>query len=123
MEIFDIVKNIFTSKEPLILEELSEYTPYVANMALARYIDTILYASQMNQNAHLPKHMQYDYLFHSVRKHKRPFHPWDKQVKNSDIDMIKECYKVSTPKAKEFIKVLTSQQLNIIKERTVKGGS
>jgi hypothetical protein len=118
---FDFVNSILQEKEPI--EDKSEYVPFLTNRSLSYHYDTILHANEMNMRGNIDKEMQYDYLFHSVRKYKRQFKKWHKEESNTDIDLIKEFFAVSTMKAKEIYPILTESNLLYIKEKLQKGGN
>jgi len=119
---FDIVTDISLNKKRLIDEtNQKEYSPFMVNRALSYYIDTIMYANDMNINHHVDKLMQHDYLFYSIRKAKR-FSKWAKKKKNSDIELIQEYYGYSYDKAKVAVSVLTDDQIKIIRKKLDKGG-
>jgi len=119
---FDIVTDISLNKKRLIDEtNQKEYSPFMVNRALSYYIDTIMYANDMNINHHVDKLMQHDYLFYSIRKAKR-FSKWAKKKKDSDIELIQEYYGYSYDKAKVAVSVLTDDQIKIIKKKLDKGG-
>lgn len=122
MNPFDIVTDISLNKKKLIDEtNQKEYSPFMVNRALSYYIDTIMYANDMNINHHVDKLMQHDYLFYSIRKAKR-FSKWAKKKKDSDIELIQEYYGYSYDKAKVAVSVLTDNQIKIIKKKLDKGG-
>ena len=88
-----------------------KYTPFMVNRGLSNFADTILFANEMNQRAHLSKKMQYDFLFHSVRR-KRRFSKWYKKEKDSkDIELIKEAYKCNRERAEEFYDLIDMDKL------------
>jgi hypothetical protein len=128
MSPFDYVNAINTSKKDLIRSsdnpELAEksYVPFVVNKALSYFVDTIMYANEMNINSHIDYKLQNDYYLNSVRVSKR-FSKWSKKIEDSDVESIQEYYKVSFAKAVEICKVLTSEQINLIKEKIIKGGN
>lgn len=128
MSPFDYVNAINTSKKDLIRSsdnpELAEksYVPFVVNKALSYFVDTIMYANEMNINSHIDYKLQNDYYLNSVRVSKR-FSKWSKKIEDSDVESIQEYYKVSFAKAVEIYKVLTSEQINLIKEKIIKGGN
>jgi hypothetical protein len=120
----EMVPNILQGKEPLEFEDINrEYNPWMVNSALARYIDTILFAAEMNKYYNLDKKMQYDFLFYSIKKKKRGYIPWIKKEKDSeDLSIIKEYYNVSNSKARDIINILKSDQLEMIREKMDIGG-
>jgi signal peptidase I len=66
--------------------------------------------------------MQNDYYLNSIRVSKR-FSKWAKPIVDSDIEIIKEYYKVNNKRALEISKVLTREQIDHIKTRIIKGGN
>lgn len=111
----ELLPNLLQGKEP-ILEEEKDYNPYITNRALTAYLDTILYANQMNQFPGLDRKMQYDYLFYSIRKKRRPFQPWMKAVNDETLSAICEYFQCSRRKGKENINILTKDQIKEIIE-------
>ena len=128
MNPFDYVNAINQSKKDLIRSsenpELAEksYVPFLVNKSLSYFVDTIMYANEMNRNSHIDNKLQNDYYLNSVRVSKR-FSKWSKKIENGDVESIQEYYKVSFAKAVEIYKVLTSEQINLIKEKIIKGGN
>ena len=88
-----------------------QYPPFMVNRGLSYFIDTILFANEINQRAHMSKKMQYDFLFHSVRRKKR-FSKWHKKEKdNKDIELIKEAYSYNRERAEEVYDMIDMKQL------------
>ena len=75
----------------------------------------------MNSASHLPNLLQYQYFIHSVMKSKR-FSPWDKKSKDSDLASVKQYYGYNTEKAQQAMKILTREQLEVIKSKLNTGG-
>ena len=109
-----------TSGEAAELDSVDrKYTPFMVNRGLSNFTDTVLFANEMNQRAYTPKKMQYDFLFHSVRRKKR-FSKWYKKEKDSkDIELIKEAYSCNREKAEEFYELI---DMNKLKTYMSKGG-
>lgn len=125
---FDYVKDIQRGKRDIIRNSEnpqkaeSIYNPFLTNRALSFYPDSVLYANEMNRRAGLPNLLQFDYLINSIRSMKRD-HRWiKKSEKDQDLEMIVEYYGMSPAKAQEALRVLTQDQLEDIKKRTIKGG-
>lgn len=117
MDLFkELLPNILQQKEPLELEE-KDYVPYVINHALMSYIDTVLYANEMNMNYDLDKKLQYDFLFNSIRKYKRSFQPWLKAKENVELDACCEYFGYPPHKMKQMINILTPNQRKEIVEK------
>lgn len=113
----DIIRN---SENPELAEKL--YDCYFTNKALSYHIDSILYSNEMNINNNLDSIMQNDYYLNSIRPKKR-YSKWHKKVNDETIQVIQEYYKVGYSRAVEYSKVLSEEQINLIKTRIIKGGN
>ena len=80
-----------------------------------------MFANEMNQYHFLPKKMQYDFFLNTLRPKKR-FSPWLRKDEIKDLDMVKRYYGYSNEKAKQALKILTTEQLNFIKSKFETGG-
>lgn len=105
-------------------EELAKqaYVPFIVNKALGLYIDTVLFANEMNMRAHLDSDMQYAYLLNSIRKSYRN-QKWVKAEGSEDVEAIKQYYGINHTKAKQALRVLSADQLAIVRKRLDTGGS
>ena len=128
MSPFDFVNSINMNKKDLIrgsenpsLAE-KQYVPYMVNKSLSYFVDTIMYANEMNKSHHIDGILQNDYYLNSIRSSKR-FSKWAKREENSDVDCIQEYYKVGYLRALEISKVLSREQIDQIKIRIIKGGN
>jgi len=115
--------SIQLTKEYLETEGVMEheYVPWRTNYILSNYIDTILFANEMNINPMLDNKMQYDFLFHSIRSKKRFFKKTTTNKKNKYFSLIQEHYKYNNERTKEIISLLTEQQLKMIKDKIEEG--
>lgn len=88
-----------------------KYPPFMVNRGLSYFIDTIMLANEMNTRFDMSKKMQYDFLYHSVRKKKR-FSKWFKKAKdNEDIELIKEAYGFNRQRAEEVYDLIDIEAL------------
>ena len=121
----DYLNTINLSKKNLMEDDdpawEKNYPPFVINKCMSQHMDTILMANEMNQYPGLDKKMQYDFFINIVRPRKR-FSPWGKKEKVKDIELVKEFYGYSTEKAMQARRILTDDQLEIIKDKLNKGG-
>ena len=117
---FDYVRSISETKEKL--EDLSGYAPYMINRALSLYPDLIFDVNIMNLFPGVTNQMHYDFYLNSIRKQKRYGKKWPKPEKDDQIQMIMNFYKYSKDKAKEALKILTEDDLEIIAKKLEKGG-
>ena len=120
MKLFDVVKNISAQNEPVDLTG-SEYDVYIINKAFSMFIDTVLHANEMNMRSDVSQKQHYGYLFNSVRKKKR-FTPWPKNNSTDDENLVSKIYKYNQHKTKQVMKLLSEEQLNMLREMYDEGG-
>ena len=124
MSPFDFINQINHGKTNLIDEkpELEkEYKPFIINRGLSFNHDTVLYANEMNFHNHADSKLQFDFFLNSIRPKKR-YGEWLKRDSNEVLENIKEYYKCSYAKAREYVTLLNDSQLDIIKQRIDTGG-
>ena len=114
------------TKEDLVKSEdtmwRKKYPAYIVNKIVSAFPDTLMLANEMNRHHHLDKDIQFQFYINSVRKKKR-FSPFIRASKLKDIDLVKEFYGFSNDKAKDALKILSKEQIKIIKEKLFKGGT
>ena len=123
-ELKDWLNSINFNKDNLIEEDpesISSYPPYIVNRCLSGTLDSVLFANEMNLNAHLDKDMQYSFLLYTLRKRKR-FSPWLKKEQVDDLDLVKKHYGYSNEKAKIAVNLLTKTQIENIRNKHDMGG-
>jgi hypothetical protein len=123
-ELKDYLNSINYSKENLMDaddEAIKQYPPYIINRCLSGFMDTVLYANEMNIASNLDNKMQYDFYINTLRKRKR-FSPWLKKDSLKDLELVKQYYGYSNEKAKTALGLLTKEQLEFIKSKLDKGG-
>lgn len=111
-------KNNLMEEEP---ESEKKYPHYIINRCLSSFIDTVMFANEMNLNSHLDNKLQYFYYLNTIRKKKR-FSPWLKKEKINDIELIKQYYGYSNEKAKSALSLLNKEQINFIRKKLDTGG-
>lgn len=119
----EIIPSILQTKQPFILTEQDEksYSPFMVNRALSYHRDTVLWANEMNQYPNLDKKLQADFLLNTVRAYKRPYSKWHKKAQSSDLETIKEYYGYNDAKAVEALKILSDDQIALMKKQLYKG--
>jgi hypothetical protein len=115
----DIIGGILNNKKATFDNPESErvYNSFIVNRALSYYKDTIFLANQMNQLHDLDKTCQINFYLNTVRACKRPWIKWAKPIKESDLEAVKSYYGYSNAKAIDALKILSDDQLTIIKKR------
>ncbi len=124
MSPFDYVNQILYGKKNLIVDEITEkdYTPFLTNRSLSYHMDCLMFANEMNMRHFVDKKLQSDFLLNTVRSRKRPFAKWAKSEKSEDIECIKQVYNLSTPKAREVLRLLSKEQIQLLKQKIETGG-
>lgn len=124
MNPFDYVTSILQTKKQIIVDDLTEkdYIPFLVNRSLSYHSDCIMYANEMNRRHFLDKKLQQDFLLNTVRSRKRPFAKWVKSEKSEDIECVKLAYGLSDCKAIEALRLLSDEQIQLLKEKTDTGG-
>jgi len=117
----DIIPSILQTKKD-VLDKEDDYVPYVVNRSLSYHMDCILYANQMNMHSGLSKKLQFHFYLNTVRPMKRKFQAWQKQASVKDLECIKEYFGYSNEKAKEALRILSVEDIALIKEKIDKGG-
>ena len=124
-ELKDWLNSINFNKNNLIEEDPStvkDYSPYIINRCLSGHLDCVLFANEMNKYPNLDKDMQYSFYLNTLRKKKR-FSPWLRKDKVTDLQSVKQYYGYSNEKASQALKILSTQQLDYIRQRLETGGS
>ena len=120
---FDIINSI-NNKTKLDWDDVTEksYTPFMINRGLSFNIQTVLFANEMNQFPQLDKKMQYDFYFNGIPKGKR-FDKWQKKLAvDDDVKLIMSFYDINIQRAEEYLKLLSSEQIDVIKQKMKQGG-
>ena len=112
-------KNLMKSEDK---EWIKKYPAFIINKILSGFSDTIMLVNEVNRNHFLDKDMQYSFLLNSIRSKKR-FSPFLRASKLKDIECVKEYYGYNMDKARTALKLLTKEQLKLIKQRLFKGGT
>lgn len=117
MNPYDFINAINKTKEDLIVDDRTEkeYVPFITNRTLSYFIDTILYANEMNRLYNLDNKLQFDYLINIIRPGKR-FSKWHKIKDDEDVIAIMKCYNYNIQKAKQVLPLLSDSQKKTIRE-------
>lgn len=125
---FDYVTSILQTKKNMMRgsenDKLAEdgYNPWLTNMSLSQYEDTILIANLVNTHHQLPKRAQYELLINIVRPKKRQFRKWAKAVADEDLDVVCETYECNRRVGQEYLSLLSKDQIESLREQRRKGG-
>jgi Bacteriophage clamp loader A subunit len=120
---FDYINAVNYSKEDIMIteEDESAYIPFITNKTLSYFPDTVMHANLMNLNHIVSNKAQFSYFINSLRPRKR-YTKWVKKLENSDLDVVKQYYNFNNSKAESALSLLSTEQLDEIKLRLIKGG-
>lgn len=121
---FDFVKSITQTKENIWNNEETDkgqYVPFIVNKSLSSFPDCLFFSNEMNQYPELDKDMQYLYYLNIIRQSKR-FSKWLKKTDDDNLGWIREYYRCNKSRAREILKILTTEQLEEIKNKMNTGG-
>jgi len=123
-ELKDWLNSINFNKEDLTEDDehiIKSYPPFIINKCLSGHLDSVLFANEMNKYHFLDKDMQYKFYLNILRKRKR-FSPWIRKDKDSDLDIVKSYYGYSNEKARQVMRILSTEQIDYMKQRLDIGG-
>ena len=123
-ELKDWLNSINFNKDDLTEDDeniIKSYPPFIINKCLSGHLDSVLFANEMNRYHFLDKDMQYKFYLNILRKRKR-FSPWIRKDKDSDLEIVKSYYGYSNEKARQVMKILSTEQINYMKQRLDTGG-
>jgi len=124
-ELKDWLNSINFNKDDLTEDDehiIKSYPPFIINKCLSGHIDSVLFANEMNRYHFLDKDMQYKFYLNILRKRKR-FSPWIRKDKVSDLDIVKSYYGYSNEKARQVMRILSTEQIDYMKQRLDIGGT
>ena len=120
MNLGDFLKSINSTKKNLMDNDPNSekfYVPFVVNKSLSYFSECLFHVNFMNKFHELPKKMQYDYYFYTLKKKNR-FAKWVKEEEDSqDLKDIMEYYNYSKNKAKDVLPLLKQEDLVYIREQ------
>lgn len=125
---FKFIEAVSKSKKDLIKdaeipEDMEkEYNPYITNRAFSFYIDTILHANEMNTKHWVFKDAQFRYYLGGLRPRFRKSE-WFKAKKDTDLDNIQQVFQCNRTVAKQYLRVLSKENLQVINNKVSKGGN
>ena len=123
MNPFEYCNAINYTKKDIMIDDVAEkaYATYMVNRQLSYFNDTVLAANEMNLKHHIDNRLQFDFFINIIRKRKR-FSKWFKPEQISDLDVVKKYYGYSNEKARQVLTLLSTEQINELKNKVARGG-
>ena len=123
MNPFEYANAINYTKKDIMVDDVAEkaYLPYMINRQLSYFPDTVLAANEMNRHHHIDNRLQFDFFINIIRKRKR-FSKWFKPEQISDLEVVKQYYGYSNEKARQVLTLLSTDNINELKNKVAKGG-
>jgi len=113
---FSIINDINAGKE---VKSPENHNPFIVNRFYSFFPDTLYFAQLMNLNYDLNNRHQISFLINSVRPSKR-WQKWLKKEQNADYDAVRDYFRFSDLKTKEALKILTKEQIEVIRNKNKK---
>ena len=98
-----------------------DYKPYVINKMVGQYRDLVLFANEMNIRKDISKIDQMLFYMEVIPKKKRRA-LWSSSKKDENVEVIMDYYNITQEKAHPYLKILTDNEISILKDRLNKGG-
>ena len=123
MNPFEFANAINYTKKNIMVDDITEKAnaPYMINRQISYFPDTVLAANEMNKNHHIDNRLQFDFFINIIRRRKR-FSKWFKPEQISDLDAVKKYYGYSNEKARQVLTLLSTENINELKNKVAKGG-
>jgi hypothetical protein len=125
---FDIINDLSLGKKDLIrtsdnpeLVEKTVFNAWLTNKQFSLFVDTVMYANEINMYHHLPNLLIHDFYKYSLRPKKR-MTKWPKKISDGDIEIISQFYNISHRRAEEYLSLLSPEQIGTIKSQMETGG-
>ena len=126
--LFDFLNSVTYDKKELvrnqiITQEMTEpaYPAYQVNRGLSMGMDTILHANEMNRLHGLFPDAQYRYYLRALPRAKRR-NKWAKAEKSDTLNLVARHYSCNKNVAREYMKLLTEDDIALIVEKHSMGG-
>lgn len=114
---FEFIGSLNDKKYMMVDQAIErQYNAFIVNRGLSQFIDAVPFVHFLNTHAFLDNKIQYDYLYHGLRKMKR-FSKWAKNDKVDYLDDVIETYKVNRQQAVLIIERLSDDALYQIREK------
>jgi len=126
---FDFIKSINGPATDNMMrdtenDDLAEkaYVPWVVNIGLSYFPDTILHANLMNMYPDLDHRPQYEFLLNSIRPRKR-YSKWIKNTSAENLELVCKHYECNKVVGGEYLSLLDDEQIKYIKTLHDEGGT
>lgn len=116
---FDFAKAVGHTKRDLLAEDetaINDYNPFMMNKIFSQFDDTIFHANEMNMAKDLPPAANFYYYMGALRSRNR-FAKWHKPENLDDIKLIQAQYECSPRVARQYLKILSTDQVEQIRKR------
>lgn len=119
MELFDYINDVSFIKKDVFKDmperEEKKYPAYLINRYFSFLPDTLFFANELNLRSHIDNKLKHHFYLHSLRKKKR-FTKWLKSEEFKELEFIQQVYECSAVKAREYLRLLTPEQIILLQE-------
>lgn len=97
------------------MDTMENYSQYLINRQFSYFLDTVLFANEMNMYQDLTDDQHFLFLRSLITK-KRRFTKWGKPKNSNDAQALARNFNISMYRAYEILPIFTREQLDNIKE-------
>lgn len=98
-----------------------DYSPFVVNRMVAGYRELVMFADEMNIRPDIAKEDQL-FLYNELIPKKKRRALWSNKRKNEDLEVVMEYYNITQEKADPYMRILSREQIHVLRERLNTGG-
>lgn len=118
---FDSIKMLIETKTPHTPEQLKDFSQWMVTRGFSMDKSTVLFADMVNRPEYT-KLMAHDWFLTALPK-RRFFAKWSKASKADDlIKLVQEKYKCNKTHAREYLSLMTDQDITNLEESMAQGG-
>jgi clamp loader A subunit len=115
---FDFIDDLSEKKLDVAAEGMTGYSPWLTNKFFAKFVDTVMYANEVNSIPHAPPRAQYDYYEAAIRpRRRRAKWPKKSDAKSDDLAALEVWYGINRRKAAEVALALGEEGVKAIAYR------
>lgn len=123
---FDFTKSLSQTKVNLLDQDPENIkdlkgSMFMINRAFSYYVDTILWANEINQHSNIEPLMFHDFYFYGLKSKSR-YSKWSKKINDEDVQLIMSHYNYSERLAIEALELLSSEDIINIRKSRETGG-
>ena len=98
-----------------------DYKPFVVNRMISQYKNLVILANEMNIRSDIEKEHQIRFYMATIPKDKRRA-LWVNKEKDDDLEIVMQYYEITQEKADPYLRILSTEQIQELRNRLIVGG-